>query len=198
MTGAKLLLLGLILVLGTFAVIGPISAQPVISISNTGNIEVIAGQSNHNSIQFSVPEGLEVNSVTISCSCLPSGATCSTNPPSLPGPFSNGDSFEVVINTSPSTPPGTYPITVEVFFTIPLQSVSVIQPSFLISSGGSLGPESVSIQQTASASTHFTLIVDPAPAPPAIPEYPLGLPILAIFMLVSYGLIRRRTSAKEF
>jgi hypothetical protein len=73
LTGAKLLLLGLILVLGTFAVIGPISAQPVISISNTGNIEVIAGQSNHNSIQFSVPEGLEVNSVTISCSCLPSG-----------------------------------------------------------------------------------------------------------------------------
>ena len=29
---------------------------------------------------------------------------------------------------------------------------------------------------------------------PPIPEYPFGLPILAIFMIISYGLIRRRTS----
>jgi len=31
----------------------------------------------------------------------------------------------------------------------------------------------------------------------AIPEYPLGLPLLAIFMIISYGLIRRRASAKK-
>jgi len=31
-------------------------------------------------------------------------------------------------------------------------------------------------------------------APSAIPEYPLGLPLLAIFMILAYGLIRRRTS----
>jgi hypothetical protein len=31
-----------------------------------------------------------------------------------------------------------------------------------------------------------------------IPEYPLGLPILAIFMVIGYGLIRRRTSTKQF
>jgi hypothetical protein len=31
-------------------------------------------------------------------------------------------------------------------------------------------------------------------APSAIPEYPLGLPILAMFMILAYGLIRRRTS----
>jgi hypothetical protein len=26
-----------------------------------------------------------------------------------------------------------------------------------------------------------------------IPEYPLGLPILAVFMIIGYGLVRRRT-----
>jgi hypothetical protein len=26
-----------------------------------------------------------------------------------------------------------------------------------------------------------------------IPEYPLGLPLLAIFMIIAYGLIKRRT-----
>ena len=36
------------------------------------------------------------------------------------------------------------------------------------------------------------LVLDPALAPP-IPEYPLGLPILAIFMIIGYGVIRRRT-----
>lgn len=30
--------------------------------------------------------------------------------------------------------------------------------------------------------------------PPAIPEYPLGLPLLAIFMIFAYGLIKRRTN----
>jgi hypothetical protein len=30
------------------------------------------------------------------------------------------------------------------------------------------------------------------PVPP-IPEYPLGLPILAILMIIGYGLVRRRT-----
>jgi hypothetical protein len=41
------------------------------------------------------------------------------------------------------------------------------------------------------------IALDPTPAPP-IPEYPLGLPLLAIFMVVTYGLIRRRTSTKKF
>ena len=34
-------------------------------------------------------------------------------------------------------------------------------------------------------------------AEPQIPEYPLGLPLLAIFMVISFGLIRRRTSTKK-
>ena len=39
--------------------------------------------------------------------------------------------------------------------------------------------------------TSFDLIVDPA----LIPEYPLGLPLLVIFMVVVYGLIRRSRKA---
>ncbi len=167
-----------------------IALQPGITISNSGNIEVIAGQSNQNSIQFQIPSG-EVVSVTVSCSGLPSGASCSTNPSPLPGPFQDGDSFELIVNTLPSTPPGTYPITVEVSFNIP---AAIIQPAFSLASNGgfSLGPKSISIQQvlSGSASTTFNLIVDPAPA---IPEYPLGLPLLAIFMIIAYGLIKRRT-----
>jgi hypothetical protein len=40
------------------------------------------------------------------------------------------------------------------------------------------------------------VIVDPGgPAfTPAIPEYPLGLPLLIVFLLAAYGLIRRRAS----
>jgi hypothetical protein len=32
---------------------------------------------------------------------------------------------------------------------------------------------------------------------PPIPEYPLGLSVLAIFMIIAYGLVRRRTSATK-
>jgi hypothetical protein len=32
---------------------------------------------------------------------------------------------------------------------------------------------------------------------PPIPEYPLGLPILAIFMIIGYGVIKRRTVTKQ-
>jgi hypothetical protein len=38
-----------------------------------------------------------------------------------------------------------------------------------------------------------TLIVSATP----IPEYPLGLPILAIFMIIGYGVIRRKTITKQ-
>jgi hypothetical protein len=51
------------------------------------------------------------------------------------------------------------------------------------------------IQQEITTEVEYAIVVSPVPH--VIPEYPLGLPILAIFMLVSYGLIRRRTSAKK-
>jgi len=53
---------------------------------------------------------------------------------------------------------------------------------------------------TAGTSTYWmeaALALNPpaAPAPP-IPEYPLGLPILATLMIIGYGLVRRRTRIK--
>jgi hypothetical protein len=46
---------------------------------------------------------------------------------------------------------------------------------------------------TADASGTVTDPGGPAITPAIIPEYPLGLPLLAIFMVIGYGLIRRRT-----
>ena len=34
-------------------------------------------------------------------------------------------------------------------------------------------------------------------AAPPIPEYPLGLPILAILTIIGYGLVRRRTNLRQ-
>lgn len=48
---------------------------------------------------------------------------------------------------------------------------------------------------TLSSSSYWAeaaIALDPVPAP-SIPEYPLGLPLLAIFMVVAYGLIKHRT-----
>jgi hypothetical protein len=47
---------------------------------------------------------------------------------------------------------------------------------------------------TFSYSTHtFTTAVNPN----AIPEYPLGIPLLLIFMIIAYGVIRRRTATPK-
>lgn len=197
MTETKFLLLGLILLLGGLAVIGHVSADMItVTLTASGKIEVQAGASGHNSLTFGGIGSGSILNVVISCTVFPTGASFSTNPSPLAGPFSDGDSFQLFVSTSPSTPPGTYPITCEVSsFT----ETGAIAPSFAVSpislsnGAGSLGPNSISIQQQPPPT--FYLIVDPAPA---IPEYPLGLPILAIFMLVSYGLIRKRTSTKEF
>jgi hypothetical protein len=42
--------------------------------------------------------------------------------------------------------------------------------------------------------TSFNLVVDPAPP---IPEYPFGLVVLAVFMVIAYGVIRRKTIVKQ-
>ncbi len=160
---------------------------PVASLlTGSGNIEVVAGASGHTTLTFH--SGF-LAGATIDCSGLPLGAIAS--PTSVAGTINVGDSFTLTVSTSSSTPPGTYPITCGA-----LPPADIISPGFELSSrglsngGGSLGPQSISIQQL---SVSFSLIVDPAP----IPEYPLGLTILAIFMVISYGLIRRRTSTKK-
>jgi hypothetical protein len=68
-----------------------------------------------------------------------------------------------------------------------------------ITVGGSDQPASspVTMTWTTTVTLEGWIQVAVALTPPAIvPEYPLGLPLLAIFMVISYGLIRRRTSTK--
>jgi len=61
----------------------------------------------------------------------------------------------------------------------------------------SLTPGSYCIQGSAGCSgggcTPPPVILDPLTVTPPIPEYPLGLPLLAILTVVGYGLVRRRT-----
>jgi len=61
--------------------------------------------------------------------------------------------------------------------------------------GGSDKPDSPPVTMTwsFSTSTFWSLIAVPLIPVAPIPEYPLGLPILAVFMIIGYGLVRRRT-----
>lgn len=186
-----MLLLGSVAVLG-HAVAGD-SIHPTLTAS--GNIEVQAGASGHNSLTFGGIGGGSITNVIVTCIGLPTGASFSTNPSPLTGPFSDGNSFQLDVSTLPSTPPGTYPVTCDVLdFTEPQAAIApslVVSPISLSRGAGSLGPDSILIQQLPIPT--FNLIVDPAPP---IPEYPLGLPILAILMIIGYGLVRRRNNLR--
>jgi hypothetical protein len=187
LTGVKLLLVSLILILGAFAVIRPVGAILLSTLTASGDIEVVAGASGHTTLTFT---HAFQNGASIICSDLPLGAGYS--PSSVPGSINIGDSFQLTVSTSSSTPPGTYPIPCGAAPSNPY----MISPVFGVSSrglsngAGSLGPQSISIQQLPPPT--FNLIVDPAP----IPEYPLGLPLLAIFLIFAYGLIRRKTAKR--
>lgn len=54
--------------------------------------------------------------------------------------------------------------------------------------GQPAGSYSFSHEGDASGCVNFTVN-----SPPPIPEYPLGLPILGILIVIGYGLVRRRT-----
>jgi ABC-type spermidine/putrescine transport system permease subunit II len=63
--------------------------------------------------------------------------------------------------------------------------------------GSSVGSGSVTVtgsyggdsNNQASSGTFSLQVITPA----IVPEYPIGLPLLAIFMIIAYGLIKRRT-----
>ncbi|MGP8128579.1 MAG: hypothetical protein ACLP9D_12345 [Candidatus Bathyarchaeia archaeon] len=63
----------------------------------------------------------------------------------------------------------------------------------------SLSPGSYCIEITSdSSSTHaFASLTVTATSGPPIPEYPLGLAVLAVFMILAYGVIRRKTVTKQ-
>ncbi|MGP8069708.1 MAG: hypothetical protein ACLP5V_07430 [Candidatus Bathyarchaeia archaeon] len=196
MARTKFLLLGLILLLGSVALLGHVVAGDMITptLTASGPIEVVAGASGHNTLTFGGLGLLDsITNVLITCSGLPTDASFSLSPyPNpLPGPISNGNSFILTITTSLATSPATYPITCGVSsFTEP----PIIAPSFgisrvgLSSGAGSLGPDSIFIQQ-APLPTFYLIVTSATP----IPEYPLGLALLAIFMIIAYGVITRKT-----
>jgi len=191
----KFLLFGLIMLLGSVAVMGHVSASGVVTITASGNIVVKVGSSGFNSLIFGgiTASGYSsVFNVEFTCTGFPTGASYS--PMSLPGSdhFSDGDSFQLTVTTSPSTPVGTYPITcvLEDFDGVSNTATVISRISFF-SGASSLGPNSISIQQS---SPTFNLIVNSVTP---IPEYPLGLPLLAIFMIVGYGVIKRKTVTKQ-
>lgn len=158
--------------------------------ASPSSITVTAGSSASTTITFhiSIPP---IPSPTITCSGLPPSASCSTNPNPLPTSVTDGYQFTLTISVPSSTAIGTYSVTVQASFTLPaiiqpaLQAISGIQ----FGSSGGVGPNSISIQQFIPPTVTITVTVNPAP----VPEYPLGIPLLAIFMIIVYGLIKRRT-----
>jgi hypothetical protein len=78
----------------------------------------------------------------------------------------------------------------------PLNALPV--PAFFVG-GGSDKPASSPVTMTwsFSPSSYWSLIAVPLIPATIIPEYPLGLSILAIFMMITYGLIKRRTRNPE-
>jgi hypothetical protein len=176
------------------------------SVSNSGNIEVVAGNSGSNTITLSAVGGdLEAFDIVmfsgalfsgppvVGCtSVLPTGAGCSFSPTQVPSvlPLTSFESSSLTITTSSTTPPGTYPVTVEVGF---VSGGALIAPVFSIQQQ-QVHPE----QGFQVFTTQFNLIVDP----PAVggrvlmdplQEYALALPLLGILMVIGYGLVRRRT-----
>lgn len=177
---------------------------PSVSLSaNPSSVTVTAGSSASTTITatiLGVDSINELSNPAISCSGLPSGGTCSTNPSALPSPMSSGQQFTLTINVPSSTSPGTYQVTVEISYQLPI--ADIIQPGFLaispsqFGSSGGIGPSAVSTQATSNLLT-ITVVVNAPPPPPPIPEYPLGLPILVIFMIIAFGLIKRGTKNRK-
>jgi hypothetical protein len=188
---------GLIL-LFVVGLVKPVSAGDSITVTLTAspsNVTVTAGGSGSTTITFHLSAGDIINPI-VTCSGLPASASCSTNPnPIPPFPFlvGNGYQFTLTVSAASSTSPGTYQVTAQVSYEEP----TIIQPSFLaispiqFGSSSGIGPNSLLIQQALlTASVTITVTVNAASP---IPEYPLGLPVLAIFMIIAYGLIKRRT-----
>ncbi len=177
--------------------INPVAANIVVFGASPGSVRVTAGGSVSTTLTLTQEEQWVGQGLL--CSGLPAGASCSSSlsfPIPIPAsPPAASFIFTVTISTSPSTPPGTYTVTVVLTHTM----ADLISPGFAVSPGvsktsasGGIGPVSISIQQFPAVSTDVTLTIDPA----VIPEYPLGLPLLAAFMIVGYGLIRRRTKVR--
>jgi hypothetical protein len=205
----RFLLLSLALVLGIFAMANPATAGGLsvtcfpasptnCLVSNSGNIEVVAGHSGSNTITLSAVGGyLEPSALVmfsgdlfsgpppVGCkSVLPTGASCSFNPTQVPSvlPSTASVSSSLTITTSSTTPPGTYPVTVWVGYVS--AGFIIIAPVFSIHQQ-QFHPEDGGFQVF---TTQINLIVDP----PLRQYYPVGgvmLPSVGFNALLPWALL---------
>ena len=99
------------------------------------------------------------------------------------GPIGDIGFIPLTVNLAPST------ITAQTF---PGTANGAGDYSITVPGGFSAGSYSVRVRDDSYSGVVDTAC-DPFTVGPPIPEYPLGLPILAIFMIIGYGVIRRRT-----
>jgi len=201
---------GLIL-LFVVGLVKPVSAIPAETVSlsaNPSSITVTAGSSASTTITVTfstitpaIPDGIgsiQLMNPVISCSGLPAGATCSTNPNPLPSPMSSGQQFTLTVSASSSTAPGTYQVTVQISYQLP--ALDIIEPSFLaispiqFGSSGGIGPSAISTSQAPPSflsSITITVVVN-APTKLAVSHIPVGgvmLPSVGSTALVPWAIV---------
>jgi hypothetical protein len=93
--------------------------------------------------------------------------------------------FPLTVNLVPSTTPPSYT------FTGTADSGGFY--SILAPSGFPAGSYTVQAHDLSHAVSPLFSSCDPFTVAPPIPEYPFGLAFLAVFMIIAYGVIRRRT-----
>ena len=116
------------------------------SIANSGTISLMQGNSGSNSINLAFISGTSQN-ITLSCSGgSPSGASCTFNPVSGTPSFSS----VLVISTQPSTPTGSYIITVTgTAGDLGFGETRSTQVTLMVSPGGTIGGVTLSADRLA-------------------------------------------------
>ena len=178
-SGVGLLSLSLLLLLGLSVSVKPVRAQVSgLAASATNDVRVTSAGSSTTTVNFdfTLQTGFDAY-VTVNCSpdLIPIAVSCPI--PISPHVFGSGVPIHLSIiftfTTSTSTPAGIYPITLETSFLCNIFNTCFVS----------------AIASLATGTSQFNLIVNA----PVIPEYPLGLPLLATCMVIGYSLIKRRT-----
>jgi len=210
-TGICLLFLVSVLLFGLYPSIRLVYAQPCevtgVTTSVTNDVTETAGGSGSTTVNFkfmltgdcivSAANGL--TTITAGCDTLtlPTGVSCPSGtqtrtfigtdigPVTTTCPLCTDDaSFTFTFATSPSTLAGTYPMTI---------TLSIPSPCPSTRAGAACFGDLLVGLTTGIETPSFNLIVNPA----VIPEYPLGLPLLAILMLLGYTVLRRKTITNQ-
>jgi hypothetical protein len=135
--------LTLIVIIGILGASQPVgAAKPTTLTANPSSLTITAGEVGYSTITVSGSDAYYAP--VVSCTGLV-GVTCTTNPNPLLGfDLSHGDyTFQLIINTSPSTPQGTFEVTVTL-----VETSGIIAPPIFSIQGGSIGPQQVAPHTT--------------------------------------------------